>query len=298
MKRKLLFLSDYYLEDGINGGAERSDAYIIQALSDIFAIDKLHTRNSDTLKAHWNSIDKNGYDVILLSNRVQLSRESRELILTWGIPYYIIERDCQFVKSRNVASYKGYAAPPSQINNAAFYNSANAVFALCESHYAKIMLNLPQANVVNLGSTHIDISERSLFESLSGSEKKHIQRVGVPKIKDWRNAARVVKLMYPESIIEYIDTSSNRKEFLTDIASYSVIAFKPLVYESFSRFCLECRMLGCTVITENRATIGFFDSDFWKTWDADGCCIDRAFERIELSVEMIKSHLNHSKREN
>lgn len=292
-KIKILFLSDYFVEDGIMGGAERSDSTIIEDLRDVADVVKVHTSDVVELRRVLGSPTfERDYHSILISNRTRLGRDSKDLIQGVSVPYHIIERDCQFVKSRNVATYRNYIAPPSQVNDARFYNSAETVFALCESHYSKIILNLPKAHVVNLGATHLASGERSLFESLRLAEKKSSNRIGIPKLKDWGSAARYAKLMRPDAIIEFFDTHPNRERFLQDVASYETIAFKPFVYESFSRICLESRMLGCSVITECPDDIGFFDSAFWVDWSERGADVGEAFGRVEASLETIRRALN------
>ena len=289
MSNKLLFLADYYFEDGFcRGGAERSDFTLRAKLNESLEVKRLHSDDAIGIQARFYPEEYADYRAIIISNRTRMTRDTQNTIINCGIPYYIIERDCQFVKSRNVASYKNYVAPPSQINNELFYNSADAVFSLCESHYSKMMLNLPKAKLVNLGATHLDDSEKSLFKELRLIGKKSEQRIGVPKIKDWGNAAMYARLMYPDAIIELFDTNPNREVFLRDVAAYEKIAFKPFVYESFSRFCLECKMLGCDVITEKPKDIGFFDSEFWQGWIQRGCDIDEAYGRVDESLDIVK----------
>lgn len=282
---KILFLSDYFLNDGILGGAERSDATLIEVLQRRgLDVTLMHTSDVIGIKSILHHECHTEFYGILISNRTRMSRDTKDMVINCGVPYYIIERDCQFVKSRNVASYKNYIAPPSQINNEVFYNTAANVFALCESHYSKMMLNLPKARLINLGSTHLDSYERELMKTLRSTERKNPQRIGIPKIKDWSNAARYARLMYPDSILEFFDANPSREAFLKDVASYEKIAFMPFVYESFSRLSLECKMLGCEVITEKPHEIGVFDSTFWCEWIGRGCDIDEVYERVDNSI--------------
>ena len=288
---KVLFLSDYFADNGILGGAERSDRTLTTYLR-ASSLDVIRMRcNVDPSELELAL--KSDVSCILLSNRVFLGLKSMELIQDSGIPYYILERDCQFVKSRDISVYRNFVAPPSQLKNPRFYAGADAVFALCHSHYWKISTNI-KANVINLGCTHLDPNMEEVITRLRGiptEKRKHIQRIGVPKVKKFSSAARYAKLLNPDAIVEYIDQEPDNETFLTNLASYRRIAFIPDVYESFSRLYLECQLIGCDVITENKRNIGIADSEFWQTWASGERDIRIAFSKSETSMQTILQEL-------
>ena len=124
----LLFIADFFLRDGVHGGAELVD----DELTTLLAVDN----DVDMINSHLvdlEMIKDKKYDAILVSNFVNLSAECIDYLAS-NKDYFIMEHDHKYLKSRNPASYPGFAAPPDEIANRKFYKNAAAVFCQTKMH--------------------------------------------------------------------------------------------------------------------------------------------------------------------
>jgi glycosyltransferase involved in cell wall biosynthesis len=242
----ILFIADFFLRDGIKGGAELVDDELTSLLSvdHEIAMINSHTVDADVLKTE-------KYDVVLISNFINLHADCIKYLIE-NKTYFIFEHDHKYLKSRNPATYPNFEAPPDQIANQEFYKKAKAVFCQTKLHVELLSKNLLLSNLVNLSGslwseTEFDILERNLV-----TEKTHETSV-VLSSNPIKNTKLAVQFCESKDIAYSLVPPSDFETFISNLASGNSLVFFPATCESCCRLLVEARMVGCSVLTNDMA---------------------------------------------
>ena len=244
---KILFVADFFLRDGVRGGAELVDDELTQVLSDMgFDIQLINSSLVDI-----PLLEEQEYDAILVSNFVHLKEDTKEAMIT-GKNYFIFEHDHKYLKSRNPATYPNQEAPSAEIANESFFKNAAAVFCQTGMHARLLQKNILLDNVVNL-TTSI-WSEKEMQTITDAQEtKKEVPNVIIESSNPIKGTA-IAKAFCKQNGMEFESIPSTDFEtFVKLLARAKNLVFFPASYESCCRLLVEARMLNCSVTTNSLA---------------------------------------------
>ncbi len=253
---KILFIADFFVEDVLGGGELCSQEVIEFLEKHKFEVKKVRSQQFtlDILKQYQDK-------PIIVSNFVGLSQSLKTELRSGQYKYIIIEHDWKFCKTRNPLVYKDLAVPEEDIINEDFYAKAQAVLTQSKTHAENIEKNLFIKNIVNLGCNLWSNNTLNEIEKRIGVNK--IRKYGIMnspnKIKGTKEAIELcVKNNLPYELIDFKD----QKSFFDELAKTETFIFLPQSLESYSRVCMEAKMLGCKLIT-NKA-IGVMSENYWE----------------------------------
>lgn len=237
---KIAFVSDFFLIDGITGGAELANDCLIQHLRERNHTIQIYRSN----EFH----DVSQHDFFIISNFVNMSEETKEALL--DKPYIIYEHDHKYLRNRNPSAFPDFKAPPHMIVNEKFYRCARAVLCQSKIHAEVVKKNLAIRNVVNAGCSLWHKEHLATLRKHCNDEKtsKHVILGSSNPIKATAEAEQYCR----DNKLEY-DTVpfSEFDEFVEKIASYETLVFFPKTLETFCRVVMEARMVGCKLITND-----------------------------------------------
>ena len=244
--KNLIFIADYFIEDCF-GGAEIVDKEIIEGLEENgHEVTKI--RCAALTPQILGDIVNNKLDVII-SNFASLNPQAMEFIAT-NCRYSIIEHDHKYVQSRDVTNFKDCLVPPHMIINRKFYANANRVFCQADSHAKLVSRNLG-IEIINLSTSiwsdkDLDIMEKHCSKPKNG--KTMVLGSNTP----YKNTKLAQSVCEANDIDYDIVGPLPFPELMSKMAEYSEVLFLPAFQESFNRFIVEAKMLGCRVKTNNR----------------------------------------------
>jgi hypothetical protein len=248
---KIFFVADLFYSDGFIGGAERCDNVLIQEL-----FDKKYNNNVDHMLIKLNTsnlsveiVEKNKDATYFVSNFMLLSEEVKQYLINNKIDYLIIDHDHKYVKSNDPSIYKQNLSNEEGLQNVSFYRNARAVVCQSSMHTEIVHKNLLINNIVNLSGNlwseeDIEMLGDTLNSSLSVGERK------IPwGVLNSNNPNKNVKSTISYCIrnnMDYQQIGSNSyKDFLKQVSACQGIVFFPKWIETFNRFSVEARVLGC-----------------------------------------------------
>jgi hypothetical protein len=238
--KKIIFTADFFVDE-IFGGGELVNEEIIE---------NLVKNGYDVHKVKCTDLTQKSIDCdLLIGNFVSMSNEMKKFI-ELNCRYSIIEHDHKYVPERDVSKYKNYLAPKSKIINRDFYKNAVQVYCQSKLHSEVVAKNL-DINTINLSTSiwsteHLDIIEKSITDN----------KIKKTMILNSQNPIKNTKLC-----IEYCEKNNINydligplpyNELIQSMSKYESVLVLPGVLETFNRFLVEARMLGCKVITDNK----------------------------------------------
>lgn len=263
---KIFFISDLFFSDGHGGGAERCDDVIIEELfNKKFNDYKSHmfvNLNSDKLTPEL--VEKNKDAIFFISNFVLLQESTKKCLIDGGVEYIIIEHDHKYLKSNDPSVYKNNLADENGLQNIEFYK--NAKFVLCQStlHTQIMYKNLLLNNLINLkgnlwSEKDINLLQHKLDNSIEMTKRPNSWSI---LNTDNANKGMPTAIQYcNRNGIKYNQIGSNSYEdFLSQIGMSKGIIFFPKWVETFNRFSVEARVLGCKLKTSQKVGAS---SDGW-----------------------------------
>ena len=164
---KVAFISDFFLSDGIIGGAE---------LVNDCLIGRLRTRGYQIdPKRSGDPIDLEEYDFFIVSNFINMPEEIKESL--YDKDYVIYEHDHKYLKNRNPSVFPDFKAPAHMIINEKFYRSARAVFCQSNIHAEVVRNNLSIRNVVNTGCSLWHEPQMATLRKHADNKKKPVYAI-------------------------------------------------------------------------------------------------------------------------
>tara|TARA_R110000787_G_scaffold268258_2_gene374715 strand:- start:825 stop:1670 length:846 start_codon:yes stop_codon:yes gene_type:complete len=252
MKLKVALLQDFF-EYEIIGGAEKNDSVLLNyLLSKNRSVDCIHTYKVKEV------IDE--YDFFVISNFVRLPEEVKQRLVEKG-NYIIYEHDHKYVANRNPGAFKDFTAPQNMIINREFYNSAKKVFVLSKICKEVIENNLQINNVHNISCSLWSEEDLGIIKEINKTTGKSTEYAVLQSGNIIKGTKQAMDYCTANNIVPSLIHSTDYVEFLTKLSLSEKFIFFPQVLETFSRVCVEAKMLNCKVITTPKL-IGFFSEDF------------------------------------
>ena len=271
---RIVFVADLFWFDGSVGGAELCDGAIIEEL-----IYKKYSNFREWMvlcaPSHLVSpdfIEKNKESFFIISNFMRLSEQSKKHLADHDLNYIIIEHDHKYITTNNPALYKNFLCREDHLQNQEFYRKARYVMCQSTLHTEILYKNLLLTNLVNLKGNlwldlHLDILEKQIENKVEENRKFHKDedQKAYERKKDglrrwWKTS--VINSDNPNKgtpqSIKYCQDNNLEigmippqvwKEFMTSLAFTETLVFLPTWVESFNRVCVEARVLGCKIVT-------------------------------------------------
>lgn len=248
---KIFFIADLFYSDGNFGGAERCDDVLIQELLDKeynnHANHMLIKLNTNTLSV--DIIQKNKDATYLISNFMLLTEKVKQSLIENKIDYLIIEHDHKYVKSNDPSVYEHNLANEEDLQNTSFYRNARAVMCQSSMHAEIMYKNLLINNIVNLsGNLWSEKDIKTLEDTLNSSAPLSERKVpwGVLNSNNPNKNVKSTLSYCIRNKMSYRHIGSNSYEdFLRQVSGCQGIVFFPKWVETFNRFSVEARVLGC-----------------------------------------------------
>ena len=248
--RKIGFISDFY-RNQIVGGAESNDENLIINLRSNNKVKCL--KSADTKIA-----DVEDLDSIIVSNFVFLSNDVKQYLIH-NKKYIIYEHDHKYVKTRDPSKFINFEVPKEQLINVQFYEKAECVVVLSQICKEVLSMNIPNANVHSIGCSLW--SDKKLAYIASMSENKKFGFCIMKSNNPTKNYINTIRFCEGKKIEPTHISSNSHTEFIKMMSSHRTFIFLPTVLETFSRVCVEAKMLGLSTLT-NKRNIGFYSEEY------------------------------------
>ena len=241
--KKIIFIADFFVEQGVNGGAEICNEQLMQMfISDGYEITKI---NSNHVTSETISLNKN--DKFFIVANFMMLKEECKLALSQA-SYLIYEHDHKYVANNDPSKFINMVAPQNQIINREFYENAKAVFCQSRMHATALEKNILSNNIINLGGNLWLDDKLDFLESLIGTQKTRKNAVlfsnnknkGMPQTVDYCNKNNID--------FEFINPCAY-EDFVRELAKTERIIMFPQWMETFNRVTIEGRILGCKFTT-------------------------------------------------
>ena len=240
-------ISDFFVEDGVLGGAALNDEEIYKSLSKAHKVLKI--KSSTLTLEEIKNLQSKKYKLII-SNFFHLDELVKEYIRE-NCHYVLYVHDYKFVSHTNPAIYDDFLVPKEELINVDFH--LNAAKIICQSSFQKDIYDK------NLNSSEITYNfSGNLWDD--ESFEIMIKMITAPK----NNKVAVVKSPYPQKgVPEAIKMCISKNfdydliyddsfhSFLNKLGSFSALAFIPFTPETLSRVVLESKMINVEVYTTN-----------------------------------------------
>jgi hypothetical protein len=248
--KKLGFISDFY-RNQIVGGAESNDENLISNLR-TYADVKCFKSNDVTIA------NLEDLDTIIVSNFVLLSENIKNFLIN-NKKYIIYEHDHKYVKTRDPSKFINFDIPKDQLINVRFYEKAECVVVLSEICKNVMASNIPDTNIHSIGCSLWSDKKLAYIASMSDNRKFGfcIMKSNNPT----KNYINTVRFCQAKNIEPTHISSTSHTEFLKMMSEHRTFIFLPTVLETFSRVCVEAKMLGLSTLT-NKTNIGFYSEDY------------------------------------
>lgn len=251
---KIIFIADFFASE-IAGGGELNNEEVINCLRNKgYAVE---TKNSRDCTVDY--LKNNQQCFFIVANFIEL--HSSCLRFLEKLKYVIYEHDHKYIRSRNPASYNDYKAPETELVNQSFYHKAKAV--LCQSSFHKSILlkNLPNVNVISLSGNAWSDSSLDLMEQLVNSEK--LDKCAIMNTTNWhKNTSGAISYCKQKNYDYTLIDGCEYQQFLRELSKNKKLVFFPQTPETLSRIVVECRMMGMSVITNDK--VGASQEEWFK----------------------------------
>lgn len=243
---KITFIADFFLENGLLGGAELCNNELVKKLRlnhEVFTIQSVFFNKI---------IDSNKpSDLYIVSNRMNMTPEGKEVLSKKR--YFLYEHDQAWNKNRDPSIYDDFVVPKSELKDLELYQGAEKIFCQSKLHQEVLEKNLNLGTSINLGGNLWPKKDLDYIQSLNenNSNKEDLFSVlySLNPIKNFSEALRYAKV---KKIPYKILPQMMHHDFLRELSKNKGLIFFPKVLETFNRVVVEARMMGCDVITNSK----------------------------------------------
>ena len=244
------FIADLY-QDELPGGGESNDDNLINFLS---KENDVHCFKSNSV-----TIEKlDPMDCVIVGNFVLLPEQIKYYLISKK-KYIIYEHDHKYVSTRDPSEFKDFVIPVENIINKQFYEASHCTVVLSEVCKSILEKTLPNVNVKNIGCSLWSEEKFKLLEELTKTEKNNKTCIMLSD-NPTKNYYTAVNYCSSNNIPFDVLETQDHEKFLRSLSPYDTLVFIPKVLETFSRLCVEAKMLNLKVITK-RNLIGFYSED-------------------------------------
>jgi len=241
-----IFLSDFFLEQGVIGGGELNDYELLKILSNKgYKVKKKNTSEVD-LRFLKENIGNN----FIISNFIFLKEECKKFIQS-GLNYAIYEHDHKYLINRDPSKCEDYICKKQELINIGFYQNAKAI--LCQSllHAEIINKNLKKINAISLSGNLWSEEDLKLMRKLSENKKSNFYSI-INSINPIKNTNICIKYCRHKQIPFKLISKMPRQQFLTELSKNEGLVFFPGVVETLNRVCVEAKAMNCKVVTNKK----------------------------------------------
>jgi len=242
-----IFISDFFIEDGILGGGELNNDEFIKIVEQ--KGEKVTKIKSSLVTLSF--LKKNKGSKYIVSNFVTLPKPCLDYLLNHE-KYVIYEHDHKYLPNRDPSIFKDYTAPKNLIINYEFYKQAVATFCQSSLHKEVVEKNLDLTNVHNLSGNLWSKKTLELITNLNlGKQKTELYSI-MHSQNPTKNADNCIKYCFFKKIPYVLIPHMKYHDFLSELSKHKGLIFFPNVIETLNRVCVEARMLNCEVVTNKK----------------------------------------------
>jgi hypothetical protein len=253
---KIVFISDFYLEQGINGGAEICNNELLNHIKKKHDLIKFNSR-----EISYNDIIENKDNFFIVSNFMFLEDKIKNCLL--NLKYVIYEHDHKYVSTNDPSKFVDMLVPQKYLINKEFYKNAIAVLCQSKIHSEVLRKNLLIDNIINLGGNLWSENNLNLLESKLNVEKNIKNSILVSQNKN-KGTAQAIEYCKKNNIDFYGIHQADYNEFIDKLSKTENLYFFPQWLESFNRVSVEAKILGCKIITNK--LIGAASENWFKLY--------------------------------
>lgn len=268
---KVIFISDYFLNEILGGAEKNNDAFINRALKYI-NIEKIKSSlvNEEYILNNINSF-------FIIANFFQLS-ENVKLILQQKCKYIIYEHDHKYVSTNNPASFEDFFVPDEHIINLNFYSKAKAVLCQSKLHSEILYKNTLLSNIINLAGNIWDFHDLKILKNNINNNKNIKFGIYETNNKN-KGLSNAINYCLENNLSYTLIKHQQYDSFIKNLSCVDSLVFFPQWVETYSRLAIEARILNCKLITND--LIGAASEDYF--------CLKgiKLFEYIEKNSEHI-----------
>ena len=247
MKEKVIFISDYFLNE-INGGAE----FCNEALINNFLNKKYEVLKIKSADVNEHVLINNKNCFFIIANYMQLNEKIKNMFAQQKYRYVIYEHDHKYLKSNNPALFNDYLANEEQIQNLNFCKSAIAILCQSKLHSKIVFKNTLLNNIVNLGGNIWTDEQLQILENnIKSEEQKTIDNIVYNSKNYNKGTVQTIQYCVKNNIKYSLLENSTYSNFISDLSKCKKLLFFPTWIETFSRFAIEAKILNCKIITNN-----------------------------------------------
>ena len=248
---KVALLQDLF-DHEIVGGAEKNDSVLLSYLNNNHNVEPVHTYKIK------DRIDD--YDFFIVSNFIMLPDDAKQHLINKK-NYIIYEHDHKYVSNRNPGVFPNFNIPTRNIINKEFYVNAKKVFVLSEVCKKVIEQNLQIDNVISIGCSLWSNKCLEIIKSARENSTKHHEYGILNSGNSIKGTAPAMNFCKSKNINPALIGSPVYGDFIGQLAMCENFIFFPQVLETFSRVCVEAKMVNCNVLTTPKL-VGFFSEDY------------------------------------
>jgi len=281
MSRKIVYISDFFVNHILGGGELNDDELIKMLESANVCVEKYqsHLVNIEVLQDNIESL-------FVVSNFCNLSYQCREWMIT-NAKYVVYEHDHKYLSSRNPAIYKDFLAPQSEIRNYSFYREALQVITQSSFHKEILVKNLHLNNVISIAGNIWSVEALEHIRILSRDEKRDCCSI-LDSGTEHKNTIGAIKYCDSNKLEYERISDQDYKTFLYKLSRNKTFVFLPKTPETLSRIVVESRMLGMSVRTNS--LVGATGESWFKLKGEEliDYMIDKRQEILNVILELIK----------
>lgn len=280
--KKLVWVSDYFIDEIPTGGAELCDAATIEFLSKEFSIEKVKCISLKEVSRDSSYV---------FSNIAQLNPEIIKKLIEQEIEYRIYLHDHSYCVYRNPFRHNKLLKCDCFNHNSLvhmFFFFAKRVFCQTLFHKDVVDQNV-YCNTLNVGSnlwSMNEIEHLKLCKEKATSNGKYIIFQSQYAHKNTRGA---IEYAEKNSLQYELVSGLEWKKYIEKLSKSEGIIFFPILAESASRLAFEAKALGKKVITNK--LVGYTWEPWWKENMIDfEKIIEEAQDRV---VREFRSFIEH-----
>jgi len=165
------------------------------------------------------------------------------------------------VSNRNPGAFPNFKIPNRNIINRDFYANAKKVFVLSDVCKQVIEQNLEINNTINIGCSLWSDKCLEVIKNARENSTKHHEYGLLNSKNSIKGTEPAINFCKAKGINPALINSPVYSDFIGQLAMCENFIFFPQVLETFSRVCVEAKMLNCNVLTTPKL-VGFFSEQY------------------------------------
>lgn len=241
MKEKIIFISDFFLDDFV-GGAALNDEEAVKLLREKFEVVKIKSRY-----VYPGYIEENKGNLFIISNFFHLPEQIIQSLKK--CQYLIYAHDYKFVGHTNPAAYENFKVPKKELINVDFYEASKGI--ICQSLFQK-----------SIYDDNLNVSGKTINFSGNLWSKNQLELMKKLKFSDKEDSCAILGSPYPqkgtEKALHYCKKNNKKTNviacddyelFLKKMSKNKEFVFFPSTPETLSRTCVESKLMNIKVVT-------------------------------------------------